>query len=604
MLQDKLSGHLIVLTCAGSSKQVLQAAMANGFKSFKREDKCEKLDTKLLLFILPVPGTELHRGGHESFSTGAVSATGTRASQPATDGWTKALQEAVAENRKRRAEVRLAEESLLKANFTAAAENASRILIENDSLARMRVKWVGMHHCCPAIAMCVSATNATERVAATAHPDTSIAQLANNWVRRHDGVSAIAKKRCQAEKQTQCYQDGLCSCHRSARSARAFWKRCKSVLKEIYKTKVEEKKLVGGEVILVWVSPAEGDLPSLCLFSWVGLHYKSPWRPTFLMMDLCGNELQQDEQECVTRLMAGAEAQAGETVLLQVMSEFASGFEVPACRTGQEFARCLNLQRCWSLSAFRTSDRKAPALMAAGRVRAIAEGTCAEVWNPAEHDNGIEAALGQYVELVGEADVDDDNASSSSDVIVGAEEGFQAQPQQEHDLGHRSEDEGDDMDLYGEQLLELIRAAEQNPEEHAPPPSSTSSSDSDSDVVVGYDVAVQENVDGAVLREAPQPPAGPGERLLRDETFTLGAFRFTFRPPSGYQATCRWHRPDEGSTTKCTKAGTWNAAEPLQRLSVLRRLKSWCLQAPSFQDRRSHQGERLLMPELAEHSFE
>ena len=84
----------------------------------------------------------------------------------------------------------------------------------------------------------------------------------------------------------------------------------------------------------------------------------------------------------------------------------------------------------------------------------------------------------------------------------------------------------------------------------------------------------------------------PSTRVRRAETFEWRGFRFTFKPPnesgrSSYMVLCRYHSK-AGDSTKCTRTAGWTSED--QRDEVVRRLKTWCIHAPSFSDRNRHQG--------------
>ena len=134
--------------------------------------------------------------------------------------------------------------------------------------------------------------------------------------------------------------------------------------------------------------------------------------------------------------------------------------------------------------------------------------------------------------------------------------------------------------------------------------SSSSSSESDSSGSSGEDptAAVGERAAAAEVAEPerasrrrgrPAEPARPDmnvKRHRRDETFEWRNFRFTFRPGTdarkpGYMALCRFHSAAEN--TKCTRTATWN--DESERAATVRKLKTWCVKAGDYHDRREHQ---------------
>lgn len=90
----------------------------------------------------------------------------------------------------------------------------------------------------------------------------------------------------------------------------------------------------------------------------------------------------------------------------------------------------------------------------------------------------------------------------------------------------------------------------------------------------------------------PAPPDPMLKRHRRDETFEWRDFRFTFRRPGtdarkpGFMALCRHH--SAGENTKCTRTATWNHES--ERAAIIRKLKTWCVKAGDYPDRRQHQG--------------
>ena len=92
--------------------------------------------------------------------------------------------------------------------------------------------------------------------------------------------------------------------------------------------------------------------------------------------------------------------------------------------------------------------------------------------------------------------------------------------------------------------------------------------------------------------EAVEAAAGDGDeppvvrrRLHRDETFEWRGFRFTYRPPTrtkanpSFMVLCRYHSRAYVET-KCTRSATWTREEDKE--AAIRKLKTWCFRAPSF----------------------
>ena len=124
--------------------------------------------------------------------------------------------------------------------------------------------------------------------------------------------------------------------------------------------------------------------------------------------------------------------------------------------------------------------------------------------------------------------------------------------------------------------------------------SDSSSSSSSSSSTSGDDEAPRQeagNVENEVAEVArPAVPEGV-VRVHRPESYEWGlGFRLTYKPPTSYQASCRYHARHEH--TKCTKLASWNIDENGGAERVQRGLKLWCLRALDHQSKASHQGRR------------
>ena len=125
--------------------------------------------------------------------------------------------------------------------------------------------------------------------------------------------------------------------------------------------------------------------------------------------------------------------------------------------------------------------------------------------------------------------------------------------------------------------------------------SSSSSSGSTGEGSCGDDaseVAVPRRSRRRVREESPEVHQ-PATRQRRAETFEWRGFRFTFKPAtsgrSSYMVLCRYHSI-AGEATKCTRTAGWS--EEAQREDVVRRLKTWCINAPRWSNRQEHQSHR------------
>ena len=179
-------------------------------------------------------------------------------------------------------------------------------------------------------------------------------------------------------------------------------------------------------------------------------------------------------------------------------------------------------------------------------------------------------------------------------------------PTDEAEKNNSSEEEPDFMlEMLGS-LTEAAEAAEREQAESSPGSARTSSSGSSSST------SDSDDSDGTGRASAPAMAAGqesatgsaaaPAQALQRDrreETFVWGEHRFlfTFRPPSTFQATCRYHAAK--SRTKCTKSCTWLAGAELEKEEAILRLKLWCLKAGEADSRESHQAGRGVPPATA-----
>ena len=158
-------------------------------------------------------------------------------------------------------------------------------------------------------------------------------------------------------------------------------------------------------------------------------------------------------------------------------------------------------------------------------------------------------------------------------------------------------------DLCDDLLQHVLSAGDEEMDlgANAAPPAPTSSSSSSSST---SDSSSSES-GGEAPRPQPQVPS-PGQnaaepdeeaqrRVRRPQTFTCGCYRFTYKPPFSYQASCPLH-PPEGQA-KCTKLGTWRPNDDQDRARVIRALKCWCLRGHAEPSKSAHQGRRGL-PQL------
>eukprot|EP00971_Amphidinium_carterae_P353022 6492799-Amphidinium_carterae.6 len=152
--------------------------------------------------------------------------------------------------------------------------------------------------------------------------------------------------------------------------------------------------------------------------------------------------------------------------------------------------------------------------------------------------------------------------------------------------GAESEEE-----MLDELLQHILEAASASRSATEAPASSSSSSDSSTSDSSSSQDECEVGADGNKAYET-QPARS---RTVRPETFQWGPFRFTFREPSTYQATCPFHE-SASSTTKCTKSASFVADQEGSRDKVLKQLKLWCLRASLAESKTDHQGSRRLPP--------
>ena len=232
-------------------------------------------------------------------------------------------------------------------------------------------------------------------------------------------------------------------------------------------------------------------------------------------------------------IVPGRSAELPDSVVLQPSLD---DEVLPAFRTPLRFVEALDLTLTWSLKVHWLSSSRRPFLDSAGLVRVLlGEGDPCIFWRPNQQQRRRRGAQAwqdlPQVEPAAEPESEDGVLDN------GAEEPPPAAARAAVAERENAEDGGSDHSesIFENDLLALWERAEaQAVESESSSSTSTSSSNSSSTSV------------RAVLEPRPEvepPVARPGHmvRLRREETFTVGSFLFTYKPPRTFQCTCRFH---------------------------------------------------------------
>ena len=465
---------------------------------------------------------------------------------------------------------------------------ADRVLASNQGLLRLGAgEWRASPHTCPCVTHCQSAVQACASVSVNQSSDLQAA-----WEKRHDVVQHsdpgdLWQRAPLRSQEKMCYKLAFCICTARGHLVSSFWSAASATLKDYFRDPGQMQLLLGGHICVVLratrADTEEGAVVEVRTHH-VPLHYRKPWRATFCRLDPA-------DEFALQRLQAADIPDETYVALRQPL-----GHGEPLFQTPHLMINSLSLQHRWSLMLAVLSERPVAYPHSAGQVmvRLLGE-TVVQIWD------GEERELAKRRRRKPQQDAA--AAAASADNVV--EAAARAQAPAEADVPvldeHVSEDDG------GDDLFAYVLSGSEH--EVASSNDSSSSSSSTSSTSSGEDSAQdianlgREAEEGA--RDAGAAPAealhveierGAGDieshptRRVQAETFERGGFRFSFKPPSSYQALCRQHSRHE--RTRCTKLGSWQPNEEGGMERVLHALKCWCLRAPACEDRAQHQGSR------------
>ena len=440
----------------------------------------------------------------------------------------EAVREQARSNRRMNAENRDKERADAEKVKEAADKIAMDILQQHSVLAKMSCgEWKGVNHSCPAAAFMIGSRHAQDKEAQVSG---SIETLSSQWVAKHEVVPADPKSKVRAFAHTMCYKEGICHCKAGNAGLRKLLASAKSVMKRVSHPKHLEKDWVDGSVVLCWISPASDTAPLAVFYTWVGLHYLNPWRPTLLRL----------KSRMEQRHLAESHLPYDEGALLPVtlsVEEIATVDSPPrpAFQTLLTFLTTLDRDRAWYLRIMHLSKRHRPANEPLGCVTVIPCGAVDLIWTPEETET--EAALDIY-SSISPAEHRHSRADQSEDHAD--DEVEDQEIENIHDASNGQADEANEEDGFAEEFAALLEAAQLAYQaQHADRSSASSSarsssgsstsSSSESSSSAASSVEEGQEVNAEEVAEEARPARV--ERHVRPETFYFGSFRFTHRPP-------------------------------------------------------------------------
>ena len=531
-----------------------------------------------------------------------------------------------------------ARKELLEANAQRLAsvlalqqDTAKNPLRERRGLKDL-VPWVPVPHSCP---------SAIARLEAWKYSDVGNltgqkAGLARAWKRRHQGLPKKSDK-WKARPDHRCWQQGFCVCSGQGRLVNTCWNNAKKIIQRTLARELGLKeKFLKGEVCLRWrpeelQQEGEGAEPSPILWTYVALHYQKPWSPLFMMME-----------EVVDRVH-----DKGKVLRALVDDNHCPRFQAPL-----EMVNELNLQHTWHLQFFYLSTSRHAFPLSNGCVVVLPGDGHADpeqsFWaGTHQHARRAQPAPSQWqdVDMSDEPAVQADNQNQQGSRPPGIppniaynEAGLREEEEPDDEDEHDDEDadqvdreaggeeqnnndvdttdnqDEEEIELFSSELLDLWAGTVQNISEAGQSSGSSSSSSSSSTSSSGSDTGSGSDssssgsdsddtpsehanprspVSPGLAAEAEQEAASQPARVRRPESFELGAFLFTFKPPRSFQCTCKWH---PGKPT-CTKSSTYDGSDAGME-DTLKRLKVWALTAPEAADKLAHSGGMRGVPPL------
>ena len=187
---------------------------------------------------------------------------------------------------------------------------------------------MGFSHVCPTLFATTTASEAT--------PEAPLHVLAQAWQQRHHGIPDSRAKKTRP--QSSCFKEGTCMCKPQHRMHQLLLKECNKLIQEFFHNRGLTDLLVEGQIVLAWVqSRPEGEEDGAeteleVRWSYVALHYKKPWRPTLLLLELVPSD------DVVGGRLLLEETCAGRPFNFQIQKEDKGGFTgVPAFRSWRDF---------------------------------------------------------------------------------------------------------------------------------------------------------------------------------------------------------------------------------------------------------------------------
>ena len=568
------------------------------------------------------PGTKVAQKGGQAFGTSRPASSSTqRPSRHLGRDVVESVAKAEARSlQAQRQEIKATDTRRLETLLRLQDDRVHHPLRERKGLKDI-CKWLPIPHSCPSAFARLEAWTFSSAATVVGQK----AGLARAWRRRHVGLPKRSLK-YKSRPDHRCWQQGFCHCSGRGRATSRCWNSARQSLQQtMSRNSFLKEKFATGEICVRWRSESielhevgGGEVgTSEVGWTYVALHSQRPWSPLFMMME---------------EVVSGQEREAGVVLRVQKDAEHCPRFKAPL-----DLVSTFDLQKRMHLQVYYLSTSRKAFPHSAGCVvvypgddnsdpercfwaglqpqQQPQQNPGASQWLDVDLSDGIGERPGG-AEHDGEVlaadndDVDSDNESVvpeevAEKVVVGEVEG-------EHANENEDEIADDDDDLFPRSLLDLWAGSWDRDADSSSKGASSSSSSSDetsssSSSSSSDSGSSSSSSDEGDSNQSPAAPPSPNQgldnvaddanvpedndtqrnaaRVRRPESFELGAFLFTFKPPRSYQCTCKWHL---GKPT-CTKSCTYDGSEAGME-DTLKRLKCWALTAPEHDDKVGHAG--------------
>ena len=216
----------------------------------------------------------------------------------------------ISEHRQQRKLQHEQEQQVQQALYQHTQVSTEPAITRRHQLQNDKVQWTSVPHTCEALHCQVCPS---QWPPGSIEGFDTVSELQQAWSDRHLGVRHIdastlpppppqrAQQLHQKQQQRRCFLAGRCLCTGPGRVLSAFWSRITSSLKSLLIEHMHD--LVDAQLILQWYysgelrrkratrkSSQEQHIPveEVIAYTHIPLHYKKPWRPTFLVLNHLG----------------------------------------------------------------------------------------------------------------------------------------------------------------------------------------------------------------------------------------------------------------------------------------------------------------------------